>query len=105
MVATTAQKVASQTVKESYPPTASSSRTDEPRPLPSEVASRPGKEDRLPHVFPFFPWAAPVPVGQDHPLRFLIPYHRTADSARLPTGPRPAQGEYPAYRHSHFPVH
>src|SRR5215203_3912461 len=53
IVAMTAQKVASQPVQDCHPPAASGSRTDEPRPLPSEVARRPVEEHGLPHVFPF----------------------------------------------------
>src|SRR5829696_3466183 len=92
-VAMTAQEVAPRPVQDRYRPSASLSGTDEPWPLSTEVARSPVKGHGLLYVFPFSAWTAPLAVGQDHSLRFLVPYHRTADRARLPTGPRPAQRE------------
>src|SRR5215208_377826 len=104
IVAVTTQEVAPRSVKESYPPAASRARTDEPRPLPSEVARSPAQGHRLTYLFPFSAWTAPVPVCQDYPLRLLVPYHRTADGARLPVSPRPAQREPAPWLQQAFPV-
>jgi hypothetical protein len=62
VVTMTAQKVVTQTVKESYPPTASGSRTDEPRPLPAKVAGTPVEGDVLLHIFPLISRTATMAV-------------------------------------------
>ena len=75
------QEVAPSSVQNRNPPAAARSGTDEPSPLPSEVARRPGKVHCLPYLFPFAAWTAPVAVGQDHLHRLLVTYNRTADGA------------------------
>src|SRR5215212_5674557 len=73
VVAVAAQEILPRPVQHSHPPAAARSRADEPGPLSTEVARRPAQGHRLPHVFPFSAWTAPVPVGQDHSLRLLVP--------------------------------
>src|SRR5215211_7870166 len=66
IVAMTAQEVAPWSVQKCNPPATTSSRTDKPRPLPSEVARRPAQGHGLPHLFPFSIWTAPVAKHEHH---------------------------------------
>jgi hypothetical protein len=62
IVAMTAQEGASWPIQDRKPPAPTGSRTDEPRPLPSEVARRPAQGHGLPYIFPFSAWTASVLV-------------------------------------------
>src|SRR5215211_2401161 len=89
IVAVSAQKVSPRSVQDSDPSAAPRSGTDEPRPLSSEVAGRPGKLYRLPDVLPLAAHTSPVAVGEGQ----SIVVGHAAYGAGLPSGPRPAQGE------------
>jgi hypothetical protein len=93
IVAMTAQEILPRSVQDRDPPAASGSRTDEPGPLPTEVARRPGKGHWLPYVLPFSTRTVAVPVKKYHPLWPCVSLYRATDRARLPSGPRPTQGE------------
>jgi hypothetical protein len=72
IVAITAQEVAPRPVQNRNPAAAPGSRTDEPGPLSTEVASRPAQGHGLLHVLPLFAWTASVAVCQDYLLRLLV---------------------------------
>ena len=99
-----AQEMLPWPVQNCNPPAAARPGTDKPRPLSAEVAHRPSQGHGLPYLLPFSAWTASVAVSQDNPLRFMVPYHHTADGARLPSGPRPAQRELVPWLQQAFPV-
>ncbi len=75
VVAVSTQEVVPRSVKDCHPPAASGSGTDESRPLPSEVARRPGQGYGLSHVFPFSTRPSPVAVEESQ----LVPVSYAAD--------------------------
>src|SRR5215216_370619 len=83
IVAMTAQEVAPRSVKDRNPPAASSSRTDKPWPLSSEVAGRPAQGHGLLHIFPFSAWTASVTVKQGNLIRQVANTHYAPDGAGL----------------------
>jgi hypothetical protein len=87
VVAVAAQGEAPRSVKHRYPPTASRTWTDEPLPLSSEVAGRPGERYRFLNVFPLVAGIAPAPVGQHYPFRPPISLHNDPYGAGFSTGP------------------
>src|SRR5215217_5272193 len=93
VVAMTAQEILPLPVEDRHPTSAPGSRTDEPRPLSSEVAHCPVKRDRLLHIFPLIAQTATVTKEYGDLLWSAVSTHHAPNGARFSTGPRPAQGE------------